>query len=120
VRFASLFAEKLAGGEYASEADIDHDDYTRMGRALLSNPACGRIGKKSAVFFVRVRGDLKNFEFRVRGEGGATYGKVAECLFVKKLCVIPPTVHPETDAPYRWIGPSLLAVRPEDLPIVEI
>jgi hypothetical protein len=115
-----LMGSPFPDGTALGALDIDHDDYTRIGRALLENPVCGRIGKKGAVFFVRVRGPLKNFEFRVNGEAGEAYGKVAECLFVKKLCVIPPTVHPETDAPYRWIGPSLLAVRPEELPIVEI
>jgi hypothetical protein len=48
------------------------------------------------VFFARVRGALSNPEFKVRGEEGKRYGKVAECLFVKKLCLIPPTIHPDT------------------------
>jgi hypothetical protein len=91
-----------------------------LGRAPLFDAPSGRIGKKGAVFFVRVRGDLSNPEFRVRGEGGKRYGKVAECLFVKKLCVIPPTIHPETGQPYRWFGKPLHEVDFSELPIVEM
>jgi hypothetical protein len=100
--------------------DIDRDDYTRLGRALLRDPPSGRIGKKGAVFFVRVRGPLSNPEFKVRGAEGKQYGKVAECLFRKKLCVIPPTIHPETQRPYRWIGKPLHEIDFNKLPIVEM
>jgi hypothetical protein len=60
--------------------DIDHDEYVRIGQALLRDPPSGRIGKKGAVFFVRVRGRLSNPEFEVRGDDGNRYGKIAECL----------------------------------------
>ncbi len=60
--------------------DIDHDEYVRIGQALLRDPPSGRIGKKGVVFFVRVRGRLSNPEFEVRGDDGNRYGKIAECL----------------------------------------
>jgi len=100
--------------------DVDHDDYAPLARALLRNPPCGRVGKKGAVFFVRVRGPLSNPEFRVQGDQAKRYGKVAECLFEKKLCVIPPTIHPETARAYRWIGRALHEMSFNDLPIVEM
>jgi hypothetical protein len=100
--------------------DIDSDEYVRIGQALLRDPACGRVGKKGAVLFFRVRGPLGNPEFRVRGEEGTRLGKVAECLFVRRLCIIPPTIHPETGQPYRWIGRPLHEVEFTELPIVEI
>ncbi|WP_424360791.1 bifunctional DNA primase/polymerase [Methylocystis parvus] len=97
--------------------DIDHDDYTRLGLALLGNPVCRRIGSKGAVAFVRIRGEPKNAVFRVNGDRKK---QVAEMLVVKKLCVIPPTIHPTTGQPYRWIGKPLLETPFEDLPIVEM
>ena len=106
----------LLDGTTLGGLDIDHDDYVRIGRALLNNPPSGRIGKKGAVFFVRVRGRLSNPEFRVGGKGD----KVAECLFVKKLCVIPPTIHPDTGQAYRWIGTPLHEIDFRELPIVEM
>ena len=76
--------------------------------------------EKGAVFFVRIQGEPRNLEFRVSGDSDKRWGKVAECLFSKKLCVIPPTVHPETGQSYRWLGPPLHEIDFEQLPIVEM
>jgi hypothetical protein len=115
-----LMGSPFPDGTTLGALDIDHDDYVRLGRALLRDPPSGRVGKKGAVFFVRVRGSLSNPEFRVQGGQAKRYGKVAECLFIKKLCVIPPTIHPETGRPYEWIGKPLHEVDFEELPIVEM
>jgi hypothetical protein len=111
-----LMGSPFPDGTALGALDIDHDDYTRIGLALLRDPPCGRVGKKGAVFFVRVRGRLSNPEFRVGGKSG----KVAECLFTKKLCVIPPTTHPDTRQAYRWIGTPLHEIDFNELPIVEM
>jgi hypothetical protein len=115
-----LMGSPFSDGTTLGALDIDHNDYVRIGRALLRDPPCGRIGKKGSVFFVRVRGRLSNPEFRMQGDQAKRHGKVAECLFVKKLCVIPPTIHPETGRPYEWIGRPLHEVDFEELPIVEM
>jgi hypothetical protein len=115
-----LIGSPFPDGTALGALDIDHDDYTRIAQTLLRDPPCGGIGKKGAVFFVRVRGPLSNPEFKVRGEEGKRYGKVAECLFTKKLCVIPPTIHPDTGQPYRWIGAPLHEIDFNQLPIVEM
>ena len=100
--------------------DIDRRRIRARRARFAQRSPSGRIGKKGAVFFVRVRGRLSNPEFTVRGEEGKRYGKVAECLFVRKLCVIPPTIHPDTGQPYRWIGRPLHEVDFNELPIVEM
>jgi hypothetical protein len=115
-----LMGSSFPDGTTLGALDIDHDDYVRIGRALLRDPPSGRVGKKGAVFFVRVRGALSNPEFKIRGDEGKRYGKVAECLFIKKLCVIPPTIHPDTGRPYRWIGKPLHEIDFNQLPIVEM
>jgi hypothetical protein len=115
-----LMGSPFPDGTTLGALDIDHDDYTRIGRAVLRDPPCGRVSKKGAVFFVRVRGRLSNPEFKVQGDQAKSCGKVAECLFVKKLCVIPPTVHPETQRPYEWIGRPLHEADFNALPIVEM
>jgi hypothetical protein len=63
---------------------------------------------------------LSNPEFSVRGDDGERHGKMAECLFVKRLCVIPPTIYPDTGQAYRWIGRPLYEVEFDELPIVEM
>jgi hypothetical protein len=98
--------------------DVDRNEYVRVAQALLENPPCGRFGSKGAVFFVRVAGNLGNPKFTVRGEAGRKWGKVVECLFTRTLCVIPPTIHPSTNAPYRWLGTSLLDVDFTKLPVI--
>jgi Bifunctional DNA primase/polymerase, N-terminal len=115
-----LMGSPFPDGTTLGALDIDHDDYTRLGRALLRDPPCGRVGKKGAVFFVRVRGVPQNLEFPVKGDADKRFGKVAECLFTKKLCVIPPTIHPDTGQPYRWIGTPLHEIDFNLLPIVEM
>ena len=97
----------LPGGGHLGALDIDRDEYVPIGRALLNDPPCGRFGSKGAVFFVRVLGDFGNPKFKVKGELAAQFGQVAECLFIRSLCVIPPTIHPSTDRPYSWIGTPL-------------
>jgi hypothetical protein len=115
-----LMGSPFPDGTTLGALDIDRDEYVRIGGALLRDPPSGRIGKKGAVFFVRVRGRPSNPEFKVQGDAAKRYGKVAECLFVKKLCVIPPTIHPDTGQAYRWIGRPLHEVDFEELPIVEM
>jgi hypothetical protein len=115
-----LMGSPFPDGTTLGALDIDRDEYTQLGQALLRDPSCGRIGKKGAVFFVRVKGEARNPEFRVTGDSDKKWGKVAECLFAKKLCVIPPTIHPETGQPYRWIGTPLHEINFERLPIVEM
>jgi hypothetical protein len=115
-----LMGSPFTDGTTLGALDIDRDEYVRIGRALLRDPPSGRIGKKGAVFFVRVRGHLSNPEFRVAGDHAKALGKVAECLLVRKLCVIPPTIHPETGQPYEWIGRPLHEVDFSELPIVEM
>jgi Bifunctional DNA primase/polymerase, N-terminal len=115
-----LMGSPFPDGTTLGALDIDHNDYARIGRALLRNPPCGRIGKKGAVFFVRVRGEPKNPRFRAQGDQAKHFGDVAECLFIKKLCVIPPTIHPDTGQAYRWLGAPLHEIDFNQLPIVEM
>ena len=115
-----LMGSPFLDGTTLGAIDIDRDEYVRIGRVVLRDPPSGRIGKKGAVFFVRVHGPLSNPEFKARGDDGKRYGRVAECLFTKLLCIIPPTIHPETGQPYRWIGRPLHEVSFDELPVVEM
>jgi hypothetical protein len=61
-----LMGSPFPDGTTLGALDIDRDEYVRVGRALLNNPVSGRIGKRGAVFFVRVRGRLSNPESGAR------------------------------------------------------
>jgi Bifunctional DNA primase/polymerase, N-terminal len=110
VRFAFSDGSKLAA------VDIDRDDYVRVAQALLRSPPCGRIGAKGIAYLVRLLGDGKYRALKVKGKGGA---KVGEILCDSRLLVLPPTIHPDTKQPYRWIGRALLDVDYRELPLIE-
>jgi hypothetical protein len=113
-----LMGSPLPDGTTLGALDVDRDEYVRLANVLLRSPVSGRIGKKGAVFFVRVAGNFGNPEFRVGGALAKKWGKVAECLFRRRLCVIPPTIHPETNLSYRWIGTPLHEVDFASLPLI--
>ena len=114
-----LLGSLLPDGTRLGALDIDRDDYVRVSAALLGNPPCERIGAKGVAWFVRVRGELGVKKFDVKCADG-TVIHVGELLCQKRLLVIPPTIHPDTNQPYRWVGKSLLEVDYTDLPIVEV
>ena len=107
----------LPDGTTLGAIDIDRNEYVGLGKALLGEIVCGRFGSKGVVIFVRVSGEAKSRDFKIR-EGNRKGEKVAEALFKRKFCVIPPTIHPGTSAPYRWIGTPLLEVDVNRLPLV--
>jgi hypothetical protein len=115
---AILNGSPLPDGTTLGTLDIDHDAYIPILKTVMRNPPCGRIGSKGIAYFVRVRGSLGNRKYKVKGDAGAPYGQVLECLFEKSICVIPPTIHPKTGEPYRWIGTPLHEVKFSDLPVI--
>ena len=114
-----LLGTPFPDGTFLGALDIDRDDYVRVSAALLGNPPCGRKGAKGVAWFVRVRGELGVKKFDVKCADG-TVVHIGELLCQKRLLVIPPTIHPDTNQPYRWVGKSLLEVDYTDLPIVEV
>jgi Bifunctional DNA primase/polymerase, N-terminal len=114
-----LMGSSLPDGTTLGALDVDRNEYVSLTKAMLGgNPPCGRFGSKGAVYFVRVGPGVKNKEFWVKGDTEKKWGKVVEALFFKSLCVIPPTVHPTTDEPYRWIGTPLLDIDLSTLPLI--
>lgn len=114
-----LLGSEFPDGTRLGALDIDQDDYVRVSSALLGGPLCGRIGAKGVAWFVRIDGDISIKKFDVRCEGGTPF-HVGELLCQKRLLVIPPTIHPDTNAAYRWVGKPLLEIDYTDLPIVEV
>jgi len=110
----------LADGTHLVALDIDHDAYTRLGWVLVREPACARIGKKGVAIFCRSRQLLSSEVFKLPGLLRGAFGNPAEILAAKKLVVIPPTIHPDTGQPYRWIGKPLHEIGPEQLPLIEV
>jgi hypothetical protein len=104
---------RLADGTFLVALDADRDDLVRLARALVPSP-CGRVGSKGIALFARTSDPVAKFDLKL-----ADGNKAGELLGAKSLCVIPPTVHPDTGQPYRWVGKPLLEVSPADLPLLD-
>jgi Bifunctional DNA primase/polymerase, N-terminal len=111
-----VLGSSFPDGTKLAALDIDRDEYVRVGHALLRNPPSGRIGAKGIAYFVRMRGDEKYRPLKVKGENGV---KVGEFLGDKRFLVLPPTIHPDTEQAYRWVGRPLLQVDYRELPVIE-
>ena len=113
-----LMGSPLPDGTTLGVLDVDDDRYIGIGKAVLNNAICGRIGKKGVAIFVRVKGAVKNDTFKVQQTGGSLPMQTADLLLNGKLCVIPPTVHPVTEQAYRWIDEPLLTFDALALPLI--
>lgn len=91
--------------------DIDRDEIVDAVSAVLDGPEVSKRGKKGRTFFVKAEKDLRSTSIKSKGLGHAI-----DILAVNKLTVIPPSIHPDTKQPYRWVGSALLDVEPSDLP----
>jgi hypothetical protein len=109
----------FSDGSRLGVLDIDAEDerFVRLAQALLGNPTCARFGARGLAIFVRVTAEDPNRNFVIKPAGGEPI-KVGELLVDRKLCLIPPTIHPDGN-PYRWVGTSLLDVNYSDLPLIE-
>ncbi|MEC8664471.1 MAG: bifunctional DNA primase/polymerase [Pseudomonadota bacterium] len=111
----------LPDGNKLGAFDIDHDDCLNLGKALLGS-ASGRVGKKGGVLFFRYSVDFPTGKKKISvnsKEFADKYDKpVAEWLIEGALCVLPPSIHPETRKPYEWIGTPLHEIDLTTLPFI--
>ena len=114
-----LMGSSFPDGSKLVALDIDRNEYVRLAQALLRRPSSGRIGAKGIVLFARLRGDGRRRQFRVKLGREVETVIIGELLGERTLCVLPPTIHPVTDAPYRWVGKPLLEADYRDLPLIE-
>lgn len=111
----------LPDGTMLAALDIDDERYVNAAKHLLGNPPCGRIGSRGIAWFVRIKGELgkSKIPFDIPLPQGGTV-HVGELLGEGCCLVIPPTIHPDTGAPYQWVGTPLLSVGHEQLPVIKV
>jgi hypothetical protein len=102
-----------ASGLIALDLDDDVDGlHARIYEALGPSPVAKR-GARAPTYFYRYHGERSS---ALRRNGHT----VAEILAGKRLVIIPPTVHPDTGQPYRWLTPETLLDRTSDsLPTID-
>jgi hypothetical protein len=87
--------------------DIDTDDADVMaaiGRAL-PRPNVAKAGRRGCVLFFRAEGDIPGRDFMLPKVDGKP-GKPLVSILSTRKTVLPPSVHPDTGKPYRWLTGS--------------
>lgn len=92
--------------------DVDHDAYVEPIKRIVGPFPCAKKGKKGITIFVRA---AKEATSRLIPKKGA---RIVDVLAGNKMCVLPPSIHPETKGPYEWIGKPLYEVENEDMPFL--
>lgn len=100
-------------GSYLTAIDADRDEYVRLTRALVS-PVSARFGSKGIAIFARLTNECSKFDLKLFDGSRA-----GEFLGTTSLCVVPPTIHPDTGKPYFWTDAPLLETDWEALPVVD-
>ena len=105
-------------GQFLIAVDIDQDDLVEPVRHALRIGAarvCAKKGKKGLTIFARGDEEQKNKQL-TRKESDGQISTLVEILAHGSQTVIPPTVQPDTDAPYAWVGVPLNTASMRDLP----
>lgn len=82
---------------------------------ILPRSICGKVGKKGITYFFKFQGDYQG-EKKIEYSKGRT---VLEIMWTGNNVVIPPSIHPDTNEPYRWVGYDLVDCY-DDLPEIKI
>ena len=81
---------------------MDGDLFRKIEDGLQHTP-CSKVGKKGITYFYRLPVNVPAQKIQtIKMQGGEV-----EFFFGGKQTVIPPSIHPETNEPYRWIGEAL-------------
>jgi len=91
--------------------DIDTDDPAIKSALLAALPATPvkKVGQKGETAFY-YGPDVPSRSWNIAGR------RVCDLIADGRQTVLPPTIHEKTGQPYRWLGPSLDAFKPEELP----
>lgn len=98
-------------GIIALDIDVENEDAKKEIKAILPPIYCGKVGNPNrlpTMFFQKTKDHSD-----IRTMSGI------ELIIDARICVLPPTIHPDTKKPYYWVGKNLLEVDVDDLPILE-
>jgi hypothetical protein len=101
--------------------DIDSDDEDLIAAVLSVMPhsPVRKRGAKGFSVFYRGSPEIVSKPFNIKLAGASKPMRAVDLLAKGRQTVLPPTIHPETDAPYVWIDDDSLAdLEPQDLPVL--
>lgn len=96
-----------ANNVMAFDLDTDNEDIVKTVNLLLPPTPVTKRGKKGLTYFYKYSGQ-RSRPIKCNGV------QIADILADGRQTVLPPSIHPETNEPYKWLGQSILDA--EDLP----
>jgi Bifunctional DNA primase/polymerase, N-terminal/Protein of unknown function (DUF3987) len=101
------------GGMVAIDVDTDDGAIRTALDTVLPGSTVRKVGRRGETLFYYAPHITSSKRWLIDGE------VIGELIGPGRQTVIPPTVHPDTGAPYRWSGTEGLdAVKPEELPVL--
>ena len=89
--------------------DIDDDDLVDKVKHAIGSDQPAKKGKKGLTIFGVAPKELTNAKIRRTDENGKPKSAPSvEILALGAQTVIPPSIHPDTDQPYEWVGQDIL------------
>jgi hypothetical protein len=110
-----------AGQHGIGYVDIDTDDpelINRIDQILDLSQICVKFGMKGKTVFFRFNKTPKKSKYNIK-LNPLDKKAICEINFTVGQTVLPPSIHPQTGTPYKWISQSLLEVDIEDLSLID-
>jgi P4 family phage/plasmid primase-like protien len=104
-----------AGYLAAIDIDVDEDDLIERVRRALPGDAPAKRGAKGLTLFVRTDRPITKADHKRKGESRAA----VEVLGLGQQTCVPPSIHPDTAAPYQWLGRPLIEWQHDQLPLAD-
>lgn len=92
--------------------DVDHPDFLKYVESAMPFTLSGKKGKKGLTWFALAPKDMQNKKLQSKG------AMIVEVLANGCQTVLPPSIHPDTNEPYHWIGIPLYEADLRSLPVI--
>ena len=109
-----LTGSNIGSGEVLAAIDIDQNEFVAVTATILGSGGVSKIGRKGRTDFMRCAKELRSTKINDCDKAG-----VIDVLIGGKMTVVPPSIHPDTGTPYRWVGTSLLEADLASLPVLD-
>lgn len=104
---------EFRNGRCLGAVDIDDPRLVGVVRAALGSAPCTKRGKKGETIFVQFEKGLKSRKVAPKGSKPRV-----EFFLNTGMVAIPPSIHPDTGAPYEWGGAPLHEIDLSELPLL--
>ena len=98
------------------DIDVDDPPIVNAIESVLPYTPVRKAGAKGSTLFFRGKG-VESVSFNEYAPDGTRLRRLCDIIGPGRQTVLPPSRHPDTGKPYRWVGEEALdRVKPEDLP----